>query len=457
MKTNGGFLPILCALGLLACGSDGAEDNTNPDPTADGGDSTSDEPTETEPTETEPTETEPTETEPTETEPMEDDDGPSDAGDDSAVDAGGDTVGDASPAGDASTGEGPESDAATDSGTMDSGAADPGDASGDDSGALSTEEDSGSADSGSPNGCANPAEVGTFAPPDGDAEGFVIDGARAYVAATSAGVYVVDLSDPALPVDIGQYDFPPGELVFRVASMGSMVAAGMRGNGWALLDVSDVEDIVLLSQDDAVSAEDIALAEGVLYYSDGDGVGSFDISDPSSPSPLSTDLVLPGSSKQMIVDGDRIYVATLGAGVSIVDASDPSALSELGSLDIGSVGAAHIALAGSTLYASHSEGVTVVDVSDPEAPTAIGEFVRQRAHALTVQGDRLFVFGDDTTTSDVPFLSVANVSDPTSPVDENVGLSAFEAPVYAAVSGEWLAVSVEDDDSLHLYTACPAP
>jgi hypothetical protein len=121
------------------------------------------------------------------------------------------------------------------------------------------------------------------------------------------------------------------------------------------------------------------------------------------------------------------------------------------------VGSSHIALAGTTLYAAHLEGVTLVDVSDPEDPVAIGEYTRERAHALSVRGDRLFVFGDDTNSSDVPFLSVVDVSDPANPVDDNAGLNTFEAPVHAAIAGDWLAVSVEDDDSLHLYNACPTP
>jgi hypothetical protein len=294
-------------------------------------------------------------------------------------------------------------------------------------------------------------------PPEGSAEGFVIDGERAIVAAAAAGVYVVDLSDPASPVDIGQYDFPPGQLVFRVAVEENLVVAGLRGNGWALLDISDVEDIVLLAQDDAVSADDVALAGDVLYYADGDGVGSYDISDPENPQALSTDLVLPGNSDQMILAGDKIYVASLGAGISIVDASDPADLSELSSMDIGSVGSSHIALSGNTLYAAHLDGVTLVDVSDPENPVAIGEYARDRAHALSVRGDRLFVFGDDTNSDDVPFLSVVDVSVPGTPVDDNAGLNTFEAPIHAVVAGDWLAVSVEDDESLHLYNACPTP
>lgn len=450
-----GGLAILLAMGLVACGSDAEEDNDTSN-LPDAGDTTSDESTESDSSNDDDAVTDAGGDEPTESEPTNSDDAV-DAGPDTVTDAGpDDTVGDAGRTTDAAVSDdsGATEPVGGDSGATDSGATE---TSAADSGGGNTSADSGAGDGGAATRCGVPTDVGTFLPPDGTAEGFVIDGERAYVAATSAGVYVVDLSDPASPTDIGQYDFPPGELVFRVASSGNLVAAAMRGNGWALLDVSDIEDIQLLTQEDAVSAEDIALAGDVLYYADGDGVGSYDISDPENPVPLSTDLVLPGNSHQMIVAGDRIYVASLGAGISIVDASDPSDLSELSSLDIGSVGSSHIALAGNTLYAAHLDGVTLVDVSDPEDPVAIGEYTRERAHALSVRGDRLFVFGDDTNSSDVPFLSVVDVSDPANPVDDNAGLNTFEAPVHAAIAGDWLAVSVEDDDSLHLYNACPTP
>lgn len=305
-------------------------------------------------------------------------------------------------------------------------------------------------------GCAAPAHLGTFTPASGAAQGFAVDGDRAYVAATSAGVYVVDLTDPSAPTDIGQYDFPAGDLAYDIAVDGNWVAVAMRGRGWALLDVTDIENITMPSSDDSVGAQDVALVGTTLYYADGNGVQSVDVTDPSVPVPLTTDLVLPGNSRQIIVDGSLVYVASAGAGISIVDATDPALLSELSSVDVGT-GSTHIAHADGKLYAAHSEGVTILDVTDTSMPVAIGEYVRERAHEVAILGEHLFVFGDDTATVSVPFVSIVDVSDPTMPVSENADLDTYAGPLTAHIAGAFLFASVEDDDSMHLFEACPNP
>jgi hypothetical protein len=122
-------------------------------------------------------------------------------------------------------------------------------------------------------------ELGLFDPPSGAAEGMAVDGSRVYLAATSAGVYVLDTSDPSAPAQLGQYDFPTGQLAYRVAVDGSRLAVGLRGSGWALLDVSDPDEIVLLASDDGADAADVALRGDTLYYLNANGPSSVDVSD----------------------------------------------------------------------------------------------------------------------------------------------------------------------------------
>ncbi len=368
-----------------------------------------------------------------------------DAHDDDVVDAGSDE---------------PKNDmAANDSGVVDAGgnpdSFDAGMAASD-GGGQQTDADSPEADAATNarSTCLPPIALGTYAPTDGDAAGFAVEGDLAYVAARSAGVYVVDISDPAAPVELGQYDFPSGNLAFDVSLAGDRLAVALRGNGWALLDVSDVAQVSLLASDDSANAHDVELSGNVLFFADGNGVQSVDSSDPEAPMPLTTDLVLPGSSRELIVDGSLIYVGSAGAGISIVDAADPGNLLELASLDVG-MGAPNIVHADGVLYAAHSEGVAVIDVSDPTMPSAVGAFTRDRAHDLALLDQHLFVFGDDTSAVQVPFVSIIDVSDPSAPVAVGAELDTFESPVAAHLSDGRLYVSVEDDDSLHIFEACP--
>ncbi len=302
--------------------------------------------------------------------------------------------------------------------------------------------------------CGTPAELGVFAPPDGAAEGFVVDGATVYLASTSGGLYVVDVSNPAAPSQLGQYDFGTGNLAHRIALDGTTVYVGMRGGGWAVVDASDPTDIVLLAEDDTVSAQDVAVAGTSLFVTDNDGVLSYDVTDPSNPMPLTTDLVLPGSSETLEIAGDVAFVANVGHGLSAVDISDPAALMELSSLPIGN-GAQRLAVEGTTVYVAHSEGVSVVDATDPTMLMEVGSWVRDRAWALDTDGTKVFVTGDDTASIQVPFLAVLDATDPAAIVELDVAADDYDAPHWLVFDAGLLYATVEDDDTLRIFDACP--
>jgi hypothetical protein len=293
-------------------------------------------------------------------------------------------------------------------------------------------------------------ELGMFEPPSGNAEGTAVDGSTVYLAATSAGVYILDMSDPSAPALAGQYDFPSGQLAFRVAVDGDRLVVGLRGNGWALLDVADPENVVLLASDDGVDASDVALRGDTLYYLNANGPSSVDVSDPENPLPLVTDLVLPGADDSMLYAGDHLYVTQNGAGFSIVDATDAADLVELSSTAIG-LGGNDLVLVGSALHVAHSEGVETFDVTDPVAPSPLGSFPRERAHLLAFAHDRLLVFGDDTNTTEVPFVEILDARDPAALVAQTTSYDQYADPVAATVSDDLLYVSVGDDDSLHVF------
>jgi hypothetical protein len=263
-------------------------------------------------------------------------------------------------------------------------------------------------------------------------------------------VYAVDVSDPSAPSLLGQYDFPSGQLAHRVAVEGSRLAVGLRGSGWALLDVSDPAAITLLASDDGVDAADVALAGDTLYYLNANGPSSVDLSDLENPLPLTTDLVLPGADDSLLLSGSQLYVTQNGAGFSIVDASDPSALTELSSVEVGT-GGNDLVLLGPSLFVAHADGIQVFDASDASDPVPLGEFARERAHLVVSAHERLIVFGDDTSTVNVPFAEIIDARDPAMLASQVESYDWYEDPVAAAVGEGLLFVSVGDDDSLHVF------
>ena len=347
------------------------------------------------------------------------------------------------------TSSGSADDSTTADTTPGTGSGDSGSGSGSDSG------DSGSGDStGGPVVCGTPGELGMYAPPEGAAEGFVVDGTTVYLASTSGGLFVVDVSDPAAPSQLGQYDFGSGNLAHRVANDGTTVYVGMRGAGWSVVDASDPGNIIELATDDTVDAQDVAVAGSTLLVADNNGLLSYDVTDPSTPTPLTVDLVLPGSSETIEVAGDVAFVASAGAGLSAVDISDPGALMELSSLSIGN-GAERLAVEGTTVYVAHSEGVSIVDATDSAMLTEVGSYVRERAWALDTDGTKVFVTGDDTASIQVPFLAVIDATDPAAVVELDVAADDYDDPHWLVFDAGLLYATVEDDDTLRIFDACP--
>ncbi len=300
--------------------------------------------------------------------------------------------------------------------------------------------------------CGDPIELGVFTPSDGNARGFEVVGDTVYLAAESGGLAIVDLSDPAAASEVAIFDLGPGLLVHRIAVSGTTVYAGLRGSGWAAIDVADPSTPALLFHEPDVSGQDVAVADGVLYVADVNGVQVFDVADPSAPLALVEDLVLPGSTQTVSVAGSYAYATGLTAGLSVLDIADPAATVEVTTLDMD--GRGYLAVAGDRAYVSASDGVHIVDVADPSAPVELGVFATDRPHGLAAD-DRLWILGEDTVSVAVPMLQVVDVTDGAMPVSLFEGFDDWAAPAWIEVSEGRLLFSEEDDDALHVLDTCP--
>ena len=305
--------------------------------------------------------------------------------------------------------------------------------------------------------CLAPSELGVFVPAEGAAEGFAIDGTTVYLASTSAGVLAVDISDPAAPTQIGQYDFGSGNLAHRVAYAAGTVYVGLRGSGYAIVDASDPTSLQLLSEDDSVEARDVAISGSTLLIADNDGLRSYDVSDPANPVPVTTDLILPGATESIdLADaaGPIAFVASTGHGLSAVQISATGALTEVSSLPIGN-GSSHLASEGTTVYVAHADGLSIVDTSNPAMMVEVGFYERDRAWAVDTDMSTVFLTGRDTISTQVPFIAVLDASDPSAVVELDTDNDDFDDPVWLRFADGLLLASVEDDDGLHVLDACP--
>lgn len=328
----------------------------------------------------------------------------------------------------------------------------------DDTGASTGDSTGGSSDEESgttgPVVCGPPVELGVFTPTDGDARGFAVVGDTVFVAVRSGGIEAVDISNPAAPTSLGVLDFGPGELSTTIAVAGEHAYVGLRGSGWKIVDISDPATMLEVASEDTNDAEDVAVVGDTFFVVNGNGIRTYDVSDPTMPSELSATLVLPGASNALVVVGDTAYIAASGGGLVSVDVSDPSSPTEL-AVFATSANAINLAADGTTVFVAHADGVNILDMTDPAMPVALGLYERDRAYAVAVDSTTLFVLGDDTASTQVPLLAVVDVSDPGTPTELDISLDDFEEPYAVVFDDGRLLFTVEDDDSLHLVDPCP--
>ena len=236
-------------------------------------------------------------------------------------------------------------------------------------------------------------------------------GSLAYVAAGGYGLKIVNVASPSAPTLVGTVDTPGTAVAVTVANGYAYVA------DWTAVRVVNVatpsRPVIVGSL--ATSATALALAGNRLYAVDGSLFKIIDVTTPTAPTVLSTNM---GYGAQRIdVAGTVAYLASanLGGGqggLSIWNVASPTAPALLvnlgdGANDLGVATAGSLAVA-----AAGSAGMKVISLSTPAAPRVLGTLngfftgvalVGQTAYAL------------QTNASYSTDLVVVNLSVPAAP------------------------------------------
>ncbi len=228
------------------------------------------------------------------------------------------------------------------------------------------------------------------------------------------GLQVVDVSVPAAPCTVGDYDLGvPG--VYWVAQgvevAGSLayVVGGPYGGrasdgfGLRVVDVSDPfsPTLVGLLQSGLEgwwSGWDIAVAGRYAYLTAGRaGLHVVDISNPAAPVEVAAYATL-GLAHSLALAEGRAYVAVDEDGLWVFDVADPTVPVLLGSHDTPGY-ACDVAVEGGMAYvADGSAGLRVIDVSDPAHMHEVGYFrLAWGATAVSVVDGYVYLAGDGLT------------------------------------------------------------
>ena len=163
----------------------------------------------------------------------------------------------------------------------------------------------------------NPREVGSY-PTPGYARDVAVSGSYAYVAAMRGGLCIVNVSEPANPTGVGCYYAQ--ERVSDVAVMGSYAYVTV-GSGLRIMDISDPAhpiEIGSCNMPTAGAGEGITLVGSYVLIADGfSGLSIVDISNLTNPTGARL-YDTPGYANDVAVSGAYVYVADVKGGLIIL-------------------------------------------------------------------------------------------------------------------------------------------
>jgi hypothetical protein len=263
--------------------------------------------------------------------------------------------------------------------------------------------------------------VGVTSMPDAVRDVEVV-GETAYIANGELGIRVLDVSNPAAPVEIGALD-TPGEMVGAIVIevVGEIAYLADYEAGLRVIDISDpTAPVELGAANTPGNARDVTVAGEIAYVATGaSGLRIIDVSNPAAPVEIGSFLT-PGQITDVCVVDGLAYVVDSYFGLRIVDVSNPTAPFEAGSLET-LLFPVSVSVADEVAYVSirdyrarpgrpYQSGLRIVDVSDPTSPVELSRTLGLSTESVIVGGTAYFLDGAFG-------LRVIDVTDPETPVE----------------------------------------
>jgi hypothetical protein len=265
---------------------------------------------------------------------------------------------------------------------------------------------------------------------------FGADPGRVYAGQSGSATVSVSNSGHAGTATVTVQTFSPAALAFLplpgfenavdVAGSYAFVAAGSAG--LIVVDVTNLQAPVIAAQlATPGAAYDVRVAGSVAYVAQAVGLLVVDVTDPAHPARLGSLPIEGGDTVRLAVGSGLVYLADMAMGLRIVDVSNPTLPVEVGSVplagtpravSLGGTGLGGFGLVGSyAVVACGDEGVAVVDVSDPTNPVEVGSTAvdAPRAGSVVVRGHYAYVAAGEAAV--YGGLHTVELQDPTDPVE----------------------------------------
>lgn len=323
-----------------------------------------------------------------------------------------------------------------------------------------------------PTQVADPGLLG-IEPTQGKAYGLAIKDTTAYLAVRGAGVYVVDIADPARPERISLLDGDDEQNTAFLALNGNtaLLLGQMNPPGTRLMDITDPLSVaqignIPMDYPYGARAEGGVVQDNVAYLAcDVRGLIIADISDPARPQTLA-EFPLPegrGEYSGIGISGDYVLALDEGSGMDIIDVSNPGRPVRVGSYTSALGGPddnwtpANVEVSGGFAYITQVDflfspgsfdvevigGLEIVDISNPRSPTFVST-VTTSGKSLSVALSDNLVFVRDTA-------GAINIVDVTDPVQPQLVHSIRVPDELAAIAVDENLIYVTGANGLYIY------
>ena len=254
---------------------------------------------------------------------------------------------------------------------------------------------------------SNPTFVSRLYLEGGTAHALSIYNNYAYIAGSSLGLQIVNISNPALLVLVGSYDTPG--YAYDVAVSGGYAYVADYGSGLQIINISNPAAPTLVrSYNIYGSVEDVAVSGNYAYIADG-YFEIINVSNPATPT-LVSGYDTPGSARGVAVSGEYAYVADGSSGLSIINISNPASPVFAGGYNTPGYSEGVTVSGGYIYVADEYAGLQIINVSNPLSPVLSGSYdTPGYAYGVTVSGSYAYVADGNSG------LQIINISNPAAP------------------------------------------
>ncbi len=310
----------------------------------------------------------------------------------------------------------------------------------------------------------DPAPVSTLDAPGRSSDAAYSDGVL-FITGEDRGLRMVDVSDPSNPAELGYTQVVPQ--AFGLAVRGDIAyVLGYSNQGLVAVDVSDPAAPVILGNASGAGGEWVTLAGDHAYVVHPSfGLYVVDVSTPALPVLVGM-LDLPsGTGEQWewpVVSGNHLFLRNNHNDpfIAIIDVGDPTAPTQVGSLDV-TANIAGLAVTGSWLLVpdiGSEPEVRIFEIGNPVAPVERDPYmpVSGYVEVVAVSGSVAYMSIWTGTHPDYAFaVEVVNFADPTAP--EFMGLSHDTGLVRRLPTGPEEVFAVALETGFDTFALCQGP